>query len=89
VQFITYDLRRPEPDYEGLFEDIKAMGAWWHCLESVWLVKTTLASAQIRDALRPHLQANDTLLVAPLGGNWATAGLSSDCTNWLRENIAR
>ena len=85
VQVISYDLRRPGQDYAGLFDAIKTLGAWWHCLESVWIVKTSLTSAQIRDALRPHLDANDSLLVAALAGDWATLGLSSD---WFRRNLA-
>lgn len=44
-----------------------------------------LDDAQIRDALRPHLDANDSLLVAALAGDWATLGLSSD---WFRRNLA-
>jgi hypothetical protein len=88
VQFISYDLRRPGQDYAGLFAAIKSLGAWWHHLESVWLVKTPLTSDKIRDTLRPHLDANDSLLVAALSGNWGTLGLSSDGNDWLRKNLA-
>ena len=88
VQCISYDLRTPGQDYAGLFEAIKSLGTWWHCLESVWLVRTSLTSGQIRDALRPHIDANDALLVAVLGGGWATCGLTGDCSNWLRNNLA-
>jgi hypothetical protein len=89
VQFVSYDLRKPGQDYAGLFEAIKALGSWWHCLESVWLVNTSQTSSQIRDALRPHLDANDAMVVAALGGNWAALGLSNDCADWLRQNLAR
>jgi hypothetical protein len=88
VQIISYDLRKPGQDYTGLFDGIKALGSWWHCLESVWLVNTPLAGAQVRDALRGHLDANDSLMVAALGGNWATLGLSGNCTDWLRAHLA-
>ncbi len=88
VQMISYDLRRPGQDYAGLFDAIKALGPSWHCLESVWLVSTSLTSARVRDALRSHLDANDSLLVAGLAGNWATLGLAGNCTDWLREFLA-
>jgi len=88
VQIISYDLRRPGQDYRRLFDAIKALGSWWHCLESVWLIDTHLAGSQVRDAIRVHLDANDSLLVASLGGNWATVGLSGSCTDWLRERLA-
>jgi hypothetical protein len=88
VQMISYDLRRPGQDYTGLFDAIKALGPWWHCLESVWLVRTPLASGRVRDVLRSHLDANDSLLVAKLGGNLATLGLPGNCTGWLRKFLA-
>ena len=69
---------------------IKRIGTgWWHCLESVWLVETTLASTQVRDTLQQYVDANDRILVAALGGNWATLGLAQECNQWLRENLAR
>lgn len=88
VQIISYDLRVPGQDYTGLFDAIKALGPWWHCLESVWLVNTPLAGAQVCDALRGHVDANDLLMVAALSGNWATLGLSGKCTDWLRAHLA-
>jgi hypothetical protein len=88
VQLITYDLHRPGQDYARLYDAIKSLGAWWHCLESIWLVQTSMTSGQVRDALRPHLDANDALLVAGLNGNWATLGVESDCIDWLHANVA-
>lgn len=88
VQVISYDLWRPGQDYTGLFDAIKALGPSWHCLESVWLVNTSMASGQVRDTLNPHIDANDSLLVAALGGNWATLGLPKNCTVWLRQFLA-
>lgn len=88
VQMISYDLRRPGQDYAGLFDAIKALGPSWHCLESVWLVNTSMASGQVRDSLNLHIDANDSLLVAVLGGHWATLGLPKNCTDWLRQFLA-
>jgi hypothetical protein len=77
IQMISYDLQKPGRSYPGLFDAIKRIGTgWWHCLESVWLVETTLASTQVRDTLQQYVDANDRILVAALGGNWATLGLA-------------
>jgi hypothetical protein len=89
VQLITYDLHVPGQNYTRLFEAIKSLGGWLHCLESVWLVKTSLTTPQVRDTLRAHIDANDSLLVTALNGNWATAGLTKDCADWLSTNVAR
>jgi hypothetical protein len=80
---ISYDLRRPEKDYPGLFDAIEALGPSWHCLESVWLVNSPLAITQVCDTLRGRLDANDSLLVAALSGDWATLGLSGNCIDSL------
>ncbi len=88
VQLITYDLRRPGQDYAGLYVAIQSLGTWWHGVESVWLVETNSSSAQIRNALNAHINANDSLLVANLGGDWATLGLVKDYTEWLRKKLA-
>jgi len=88
VQSINYDLRRPGQDYPGLFDAIKALGPWWHCLDSCWLIDTSLSSSQVRDTLQNHMDANDCLLVAELKGDWASYGLSRECTDWLRAHLA-
>jgi hypothetical protein len=88
VQLISYGLRRPGQDYAELFDAIKALGPSWHCLESVWLVRTSMESGQVRDALKLHVDTNDSLLVMVLGRNWATAGLPKNCTDWLRQFVA-
>ena len=89
VQLITYDLHRPGQNYHRISEAIQALGSWWHCLGSVWIVKTALTSTQVRDYLSSHLDANDSLLVAGLSGGWGTSGIGTDCTSWLNTNLSR
>lgn len=87
VQLITYDLHRPGQNYSALHEAIKGLGSWWHCVESTWLVNTTLGAAQVRDRIAPHLDANDELLVVAAGGDWAARGMQQACYDWLRQNL--
>jgi hypothetical protein len=63
------------------------IAARWHCLESVWIVKTPLTTAQVRDRLTPHIDANDGVVVVALSGAWATYGLDRGCNDWLRGNL--
>jgi hypothetical protein len=37
---ITYDLNSPGRKYDALHDEIKALGAWWHYMESTWIVVT-------------------------------------------------
>lgn len=88
VVCIAYDLNGPGQNYSGLIRAIKALsGTWWHHLDSMWLLKTTLTCVSIRDRLRPYLDANDELLVVELGPTAAWAGFNAKGSNWLKNNL--
>lgn len=38
IYLITYDLMAPGKDYNKLFDAIKKLGSWFHCLDSTWIV---------------------------------------------------
>lgn len=84
---ISYDLRQPGRNYDELYEAIKAVGSWWSCLESVWIVKSEFSAIQIRDHLTPKIDRNDKLLIAELTGQAAWFGFNDQCSSWLRNNL--
>jgi hypothetical protein len=84
---IGYDLRRPGQDYKDLIEAIKNLGAWWHCLDSTWIIKSNLTAEQIRDNLTPYIDDNDKLLVVKLFREAAWTGFDKNCADWLQTNL--
>ena len=42
-----------------LLDGIKNLGAWWHCLESTWVIKTDMTALEIRHLLRPDIATNE------------------------------
>lgn len=86
---ISYDLIKPEslPEYIRLFSTIKTATFWAKPLRSVWLVKTTLSSAQIRDELMEVIDANDKIMIIEVTNNWATYGLSEEVINWMQKGL--
>lgn len=48
---ISYDLRKPGRNYDGLYKAIKSFSIWARPLESFWVVVSTQSSATIRDQL--------------------------------------
>lgn len=84
---IGYDLLTPGQDYSDLHEAIKKLGAWWHCLDSTWLLNTNLTAAQIRDSLIPYLDRNDRLLVSTITRDAAWIGFDQGCSDWLKDNL--
>lgn len=89
IYVITYDLRNKDSDnYEDLFKAIKALGSWWHCLDSNWLVVCDHSAVVIRNHLWQHMRNDDKLLVvkyAPPESAWA--GFTGDCATWLKTNM--
>ena len=87
AQLISYDLKKPGQDYGKLFDAIKAIGSWWHCLESVWIVVTDKSSSVVRDELQTHVDSNDKLVVLKLSGGWASLNLPDNCNEWLKNSL--
>jgi hypothetical protein len=84
---LTYDLNRPGQNYGELYEGIKNLGTWWHCLDSSWVVKHPGPATAIRDALSPFLDNNDRLIVLELTGVAAWHGFDKQCNDWLKTNL--
>jgi len=88
IYSINYDLKAPGRDYKGLWEAIKSCGAWWHYLESTWLVDASLDANGIFAKLKPHIDNNDYVLV--IGVMRDSAGwLPQDAWTWINERRAK
>ncbi|MDU2064375.1 MAG: hypothetical protein E6713_05985 [Sporomusaceae bacterium] len=90
VYLITYDLNTPGQKYEKLYEEIKTLGAWWHYLESVWIVDTSLNANQITEKLKRHMaiDANDRLLVIAVKQDYeGWLSKSEEAFGWLKEHL--
>jgi hypothetical protein len=48
---------------------------------------TELSSLEVRDALLESIDTNDDLIVAELGGTWASYGLPKQRVDWLNKNL--
>lgn len=85
---ITYDLKSPNKNYEGVYNAIKQSGKWWHFLESTWLVATNETSQQIWARLQPHLDQNDFVLIIEVK-NDKFGWLPKQAWDWIDENVPR
>jgi hypothetical protein len=85
---VTYDLMKPGQNYPLLHNAIKALSlAWWHNLESVWLIRHPGTAVDLATALRGYVDASDKLFVVELGRDWATYNLPTAASNWLRQTL--
>lgn len=84
VYIVGYDLRRPGQDYDKLFAAIKAYGTYWHCLDSTWIIRTSLTAQQVRNDLMRYIDQNDKMLVAELTGQAAWTGFTANDAQWMQ-----
>jgi hypothetical protein len=86
---IACDIHPPEGEaYEYLVKAIQSLGAWWHHLETIWIVRSAHTPAEIRDRLKSHVGIEDQLLVIDISGDTAGwIGLNDTGSKWLNEHI--
>jgi hypothetical protein len=87
---IGYDIHPSRGEsYDALIDGIKSIGAWWHHLDSTWLVISQLSAVQIRDklwGLMPY--KDDQLLVINVSGDEAAwQGFDESGGKWLKSNL--
>lgn len=70
VLLISYDLKGASRDYSKLHNEIKKARAWWHYLESTWIISTNHDTEQWQRRLRRHIEKNDNLLVIEVCRNY-------------------
>jgi hypothetical protein len=60
---IAYDIHPAQgAAYDDLIGAIQSLGAWWHHLETVWIVRSNQKPDEIRDKLKSHIGTDDQLL---------------------------
>jgi len=86
VHLIAYDLRRPGQQYAALHEAIKGLGAWWHYLDSTWLVDTALNAHQIWEHLATHVDRNDRVMVIRVSLDYQ-GWMPKEAWDWIQARI--
>ena len=82
------DLTRPEKDYVALLDRLRGFDWWWHGLESTWIVRTDLTTVELRDALKPHVDPADKLLILDVTGDAAAwSNMSRRESDWLLDQL--
>ena len=88
IYAINYDLRKPGADYEGLYKAIKSCGAWWHHLDSTWLVDTQLDANGIFSRVKAHIDSNDRMLIVGITRD-SSGWLTQEAWNWINERARK
>ena len=86
---VACDIHPPQSEtFDRFTEAVQSLGAWWHHLETIWLIRTALAPENIRGRLTAHLGSGDQLLVLDITGDAAECvGINRAGVEWLSENL--
>lgn len=83
---ISYDLRKPNRDYESLYAAIRSYGTWAQIHESVWAIVTESPATAVRDRLMLQMDTDDRLFVIKSGTEAAWRGVICR-SEWLKEHL--
>ncbi|NBI06690.1 hypothetical protein [Senegalia massiliensis] len=70
VYLISYDLNKPDNNYESLYETIKSYEAWWHHLDSTWIIETSSSCQSVSNNIKSHIHSDDNLLIIEVKNNF-------------------
>jgi len=89
IFLISYDLSKPERDYESLITIINTFDKPIRILKSVWLIESNDTTTMIYDALRNHIDRDDTLFVCPLDFSGSVCSNLKDAKikDWFNEHL--
>lgn len=74
--FLEYDLRKPNRDYQSLYEELGEFGAV-QILESLWCFNRVNTDAQgLRDHFSQFIDKNDGVIVSQVS-DWASIGTNA------------
>ncbi len=88
IYAINYDLKQPGQNYNKLHETIKSCGAWWHHLDSTWLVDSDMTAQSIWNKLSRHTDKNDHILIVGISRDYA-GWLPQEAWDWIKSRITK
>ena len=86
VYVVSYDLKKLDKDYIGLYEQLQHSPRWWHYLASTWLISTPESASQLYTRLAAHLDHGDNILIIE-AGNHIYGQLAKEAWEWIYKEI--
>ena len=81
VYMVSYDLLTPGQNYEGLWNELRKLGAK-RILQSQWILRHTASASTLRNHFQQFLDYNDRLFVNTIDlHDWAGWNILFDLNN--------
>lgn len=85
VHLVSYDLNKSGKDYKGLYEVLQSY-AYWHYLDSTWLIYTSLTPGQLFEKLKPHIDSDDSCFVVQITSSYS-GWLPQAAWDWIKKYL--
>jgi len=86
ILLVSYDLKVPGRDYAKLYEALKSAPAWWHYLESTWILSTTDPVSTWQEKIRATMDENDNLFMVDITGKPYSGWLPTKAWEWIKQH---
>ena len=83
---VSYDLSKPNRNYNSLYDELKKSKSWWHYLQSTWLIFTDESADTLAQRLLKHLDKDDSLLVIEVNKD-RQGWLPNKAWEWIKDHI--
>jgi hypothetical protein len=74
-------------DYSRLHDALKDLDAWWHYLESTWLVVSDKTADDLWSLIQSQIGPKDRILIVRLTNDYS-GFLPDEAWDWIREHLA-
>ena len=85
VLLVTFSLRNTSKDYTQFFVTVRGYSQnWWHFIEQTVIVAAYYDATTFSGLLVPHIDTNDSLLVAEIDARTCQGWLPLPAWEWLK-----
>lgn len=84
--FVSYDLCKPNQNYNDVIAEIKMLGDWAKVHQSLWYVNSSLSAQEAAERVWAKMDSNDKLIVVNASANDAQwYNLSDEVAKYIQE----
>lgn len=84
IFLVSYDLKAPNRNYDDLYATLKTAKAWWHYLESTWLLYTDDGICEWQKKIKCVIDDNDSFIVIDITKQERNGWLPKKAWEWIR-----
>ena len=85
IYLVSYDLNKPEKNYERIISAIKTYEGYCPILKSQWLIYSKKSAYEVASHLINYVDDNDYLFVCEVKDNLA-GQFTDEVQNWLKQS---